>query len=190
MLPLPYDVNIWVALFLWDLISWISLSLPLYNCKGLDCRSYVNGQVVFSTFFNLSLNFPIGAHNLSHSQLPILFLLTMYGLSILGWKKIINLIFVLTTCWCPWIESLLVLLLKSVFYDHHVLLTKLCQSWSCFILHYKAKLAYYSGYLLTSSFAFQFFMMKRKSFPCFFSVLDVGGLVGLHRTGQLQPLWQ
>ena len=167
------------------------MSLPLYNCKGLDCRSYLNGLVVFSTFFNWSLNFAIGAHDLSHSQLPVLFLLTMYGFSVLGWKNIINLIFVLTTCWCPRIESCLVLLLKGVFYDDHVLLTKLCLSWPFFTLHYKAKLAYYSGYLVIPPFAFQFFMMKRKSFPClFFLVLDIGGLVGLHRTGELQHLWQ
>ena len=100
-------------------------------------------------------------------------------------------VFVLTTCWCPRIESCLVLLLKGVFYDDHVLLTKLCLSWPFFTLHYKAKLAYYSGYLVIPPFAFQFFMMKRKSFPCiFFLVLDIGGLVGLHRTGQLQQLWQ
>ena len=46
-----------------------------------------------------------------------------------------------------------------------------------FTLHYKAKLAYYSGYLLIPPFAFQFFMMKRKSFLCLFLVFNIGGLV-------------
>ena len=147
--------------------------------------------MVFSTFFNWSLNFAIGAHDLSHSQLQVLFLLTMYGFSILGWKNIINLIFILTTCWCPWIESCLVLLLKGVFYDHHVLLTKLCQSWPCFTFHYKAKLAYYPGYLLTSSFCISILYDEKEIFPLpFFLVLDIGGHVGLHRTGELQHLWQ
>ena len=40
-----------------DLILWIYLSLPLFNCKEL--RSYLNGLVVFPTFFSLSLNLAI-----------------------------------------------------------------------------------------------------------------------------------
>ena len=55
----------------------LNLSLPLYNCKGFDCRSYLNGLVVFSTFFNLSLNFARGDDDLSHNQLEMLFFLTM-----------------------------------------------------------------------------------------------------------------
>ena len=40
-----------------DLIPWIYLSLPLYNQpQGIWFRSYLNGLVVFPTFFNLSLN--------------------------------------------------------------------------------------------------------------------------------------
>ena len=46
------------ALFLSDLIPWIYLSLPLYKCKGFDL-GYLNGLVVFPTFFNLSLNLVI-----------------------------------------------------------------------------------------------------------------------------------
>ena len=42
------------ALCLSDLISWIYLSLPLYNC-----RSYLNDLLTFPTFFNLSLNLAI-----------------------------------------------------------------------------------------------------------------------------------
>ena len=40
-----------------DLIPWIYLSLPLHNHKGF--KSYLNGLVVFPTFFNFSLNLAI-----------------------------------------------------------------------------------------------------------------------------------
>ena len=39
-----------------DLIHWLYLSLPLYNCKGFDLG---HTWVVFPTFFNLSLNLAI-----------------------------------------------------------------------------------------------------------------------------------
>ena len=42
------------ALCLSDLIPAIYLSIPLYNHK--EFKSYLNGLVVFPTFFNLSLN--------------------------------------------------------------------------------------------------------------------------------------
>ena len=42
-----------------DLIPWIYVSLLLYNHKGFEFRSYLNGLVVVSTFFNLSLNLAI-----------------------------------------------------------------------------------------------------------------------------------
>ena len=41
-----------------DLILWIYLSLPLYDVRDWF-RSYLNGLVVFPTFFNLSLNLAI-----------------------------------------------------------------------------------------------------------------------------------
>ena len=62
-------------------------------------------------------------------------------------KNIINLILVLIIWWYPCVESFLVLLVESVYYDPCVLLTKLCQPLSCFILYFKAKLASYSMYL-------------------------------------------
>ena len=43
-----------------DLISWIYLSILLYNYKGFDLgHSWMNGLVVFPTFFNLNLNLAI-----------------------------------------------------------------------------------------------------------------------------------
>ena len=47
------------ALCLSDLIPWIYLSLPLYNCKGFDLGLIWMAKVVFPRFFNLSLNFAI-----------------------------------------------------------------------------------------------------------------------------------
>ena len=55
----------------------------------------------------------------------------------------------------------------------------------CFVLYSKAKLAYYSGYLLTLYFCILIPYDEKDSF---FLVL-VLGLIGLHRTSQLQLLW-
>ena len=51
---LQTSVHSFQALSLSDLISWIYLPL-----QGIWFRSYLNGLVVFSTFFNLSLNLAI-----------------------------------------------------------------------------------------------------------------------------------
>ena len=48
------------AVCLLDLTSWICLSHLLYN-RGIWFRSYLNGLVVFPTFFNLSLNLAISS---------------------------------------------------------------------------------------------------------------------------------
>ena len=70
--------------------------------------------------------------------------------SSLAAKNIINLIWVLTSWWCPCLESALVLLEESACYDQCVLLAKLCEPLSCFILYPKAKLACNSRSLLIS----------------------------------------
>ena len=67
-------------------------------------------------------------------------------------KKIINLISVLTIWWCSYVESSLVLLNESVCYDQYILLAKLCQPLTCFVLYSKAIFACYSRYPLTSYF--------------------------------------
>ena len=76
------------ALCLPDIIPWIYLSPPLYNHKIFD-RSYMNGLVVFPTFFNLSLNLQLEANVLSHSQLQSVRWLYRASLS-LDAKNIIN----------------------------------------------------------------------------------------------------
>ena len=88
LLPVQYHKplsTVLQALSLSNLILWIYLSLPLYNCKGF--KSYLNGLVVFPTSFNFSLNLATGVHDLSHSQLLVLFLLTVQSFFIFGCKE-------------------------------------------------------------------------------------------------------
>ena len=67
----------------------------------------------------------LGVHDLSHSQLPVLFCWLHRASPSLAAKNIINLISVLTLWWCPCVESSLVLLEEGVCYDQCVLLEKL-----------------------------------------------------------------
>ena len=97
--------------------------------------------------------------------------------------NIINLISVLTIWWCPCVESSLVLLEEGACYDQCILLEKFCLSLPGFLLYSKAKFVSYSR-LSLPTFAFQSPIMKRTSVW----VLVLIGLVGLHRTFQLQLL--
>ena len=99
-------------------------------------------------------------------------------------KNIINLILILTTWWCPCVESSLVLLEEGVCYDQWVLLAtlvSLCPASFCtprpnlpvtpgidFLLLHSSPL-WWKGHL--------------------FLVLVLQGIVGHHRTVQLQLLW-
>ena len=100
-------------------------------------------------------------------------------------KKIMNLISVLTIWWCPCVESSLVLLEEGVFYDQCVFLTKLYLPLPCFILYSKAKFVCYSRCFFTSCF---YIPVPYSEKDIFFWVLVLNGLVGLHRTIQLQLL--
>ena len=104
------------------------------------------------------------------------------------WCRMSSLLSVLTIWWCPCVESSLVLLEKGFFYDWYVLLTKLYQPFLFFILYSKAKLIYYSRFLLTSCFCIPIPYDEKDIF--FFLVLVLKGLVGLHRTCQLELLWR
>ena len=115
--------------------------------------SYLNGLVVFSTFFNLSLNgnkeFMIWATVSSQSCFCWLYRASPS----LAAKNIINLISVLTIWWCPCVESSLVLLVAGVCYDWCVLLANsINYPVPCFILYSKTKSACYSRCFLTSYF--------------------------------------
>ena len=100
-------------------------------------------------------------------------------------KNIINLILVLAIWWCPHVESSLVLLEEDVFYNQWVVLAKFYYSLPCFIPYSKAKFACYSRCFLTSYF---YIPVPYDENDIFFWVLVLKGLVGLHRTVQLQLL--
>ena len=99
-------------------------------------------------------------------------------------KNITSLILVLTIWWCPCVESSLVLLKEGVCYDQCVLLENsisLCPA-SFHTPRLNLPVTPSVSWLPTS--AFQSPIMKRTSFW----VLVLEGLVGLHRTIQLQLL--
>ena len=91
-----------------------------------------------------------GVHDLSHSQLLVLFLKTVRASPSSAAKNIMNLIWVLIIWWCPCVGFSLALLEKGVCYDQCVLLANLCYPLPFFILYSMAKLACYSRYVLTS----------------------------------------
>ena len=101
-------------------------------------------------------------------------------------KNIINLISVLTIWWCPCVESSLVLLEEGVYYDQCILLAKLLAST---LIHFVLKgqiclLLQVSLKLLLLHFS----SLWWKGHIFFGGVLVLEGLVGLHRTVQLQLL--
>ena len=90
----------------------------------------------------------------------------------------------LTIWWCPCVESFLVLLEEGVCYDWCILLQNsfsLCPASFCTP---RPNLPVTRGVSWLPTFAFQSPIMKRTSFW----VLVLKGLVGLHRTVQLQLL--
>ena len=97
-------------------------------------------------------------------------------------KNIINLVLVLTMWQCPCVESSLVLLKEGVFYDQCVLLAIFCEPLPCFILYSKAKFACLSKCFLTSYCCIPVPYSEKD----FFFGLVLKGLVGLHRSNQLQ----
>ena len=101
-------------------------------------------------------------------------------------KNISNLISVLTTWWCPCVESSLVLSEENVCYDQCILLAKLLLAFVLphFVLP-RPNLPFISGISWLPTFAFQSPIMKRISF---LGVCSLKSLGGLHRTIQLQLL--
>ena len=104
---------------------------------------------------------------------------------LLAAKNTISLILVLTIWWCPCVESSLVLLEEGVCYDQCILLAKLYSPLPCFIPYSKAKFASYSRCFLTSYFCIPVPYNEKDIFG---GVLVLKGLVGFHRTVQLQLL--
>ena len=99
-------------------------------------------------------------------------------------KNIINLISVLTIWWCPCVQSSLVLLEEGVCYDQCVFLANPVSLWPVSFCTPRPNLPVIPGSSWLPTFAFQSTIMKRTSFW----VLVLEGLVGLHRTIQLQLL--
>ena len=99
-------------------------------------------------------------------------------------KNIINLILVLTIQFCPCVESSLVLL-KRVFAMPSVFFWQIFASlWPAWFYTPRPKLPVTPGISLLPTLAFQLPIVKRTSF----GVLVPEGLLGLHRTVQLQLL--
>ena len=97
-------------------------------------------------------------------------------------KNIINLISVLTIWWCPCVESSLVLLEEGFCYDQCIFLAKLYEPCPASFCTPRPNLPVTPGVSWLPTFAFQSPIVKRTSF----GVLVLKGLVGLHRTIQLQ----
>ena len=96
-------------------------------------------------------------------------------------KNIISVILALTIWWCSCVDH--VLLGESLLWPVHSL-GKTLLVFPCFIFYSKAKLACYSRYLLTSYICIPFPYDEKDTLFC----VLVLGLVGLHRTLQLQLL--
>ena len=89
----------------------VCVCLPIYLVYGIWLRSYLNGLVVFPTFFNLSLNLAIRSSWSEPQSAPgLVFADCIEFLHLWLQIIIINLISVLTIWWCPCVESSLVLL--------------------------------------------------------------------------------
>ena len=99
-------------------------------------------------------------------------------------KNIINLISVLTIWRCPCVVFSCVVGRGCLLWPV-CSLGKICLPLPCFIFYFKAKFACYSRYLLTCCFCIPVLYDERDIFG---SVLVLEGLVGLHRTIQLQLL--
>ena len=98
-------------------------------------------------------------------------------------KNIINLISVLTISWCSCVESSLLLLEEGVCYDQCIFLAKLYYLCPASFHIPRPNMPVTPGVSWLPTFAFQSPIMKRTSFG---GGLVLKGLVGLHRTVQLQ----
>ena len=145
----------------------------------------MNGLVVFPTLFNLSLNLAIRSSWSEPQSAPSLVFADCRVSSSLVAKNIISLISVLTIWWCPCVESSLVFLEEGVCYDQYIFLQNSISLCPASFRIPRPNLPVTPRVSWLPTFAFQSPIMKRTSFLC---VLVLKGLVGLHRTIQLQLL--
>ena len=144
--------------------------------------SYLDGIVIYHTFFNLSLNFAIRTSRsdpqftlslaFADCSVPIHLQLHEYNQSDFGLDLLVMFMFIVFSC----------VVGRGCWYDQCIFLAKLYQPLPCFILYSKAKLACYSWYLLALYFSIPF-PYDEKNIFLFFSVLVLERLTGLHRTG-------
>ena len=85
-------------------------------------------------------------------------------------KNIINLVSIMTTWWCPCVESSLVLLVEDVWYDQWIFLAKLHWPLPCFILYSEAKFPVTPS-ILTSYFCLPVFYDENDIFFLVFVIL-------------------
>ena len=142
--------------------------------------------MAFPTFFNLSLNFAVGTHDLNHSELQVLFLLTTWSFSIFVCKEY-N---------------------KSDFYIDHVMISicrvvswvvgTWCFLWPAYSLD-KTLLAFALLHFVLQSQAcllfwvsLDFLLLHSNSLWCqghHFLVLVLEAVVSLRRTSKLHLFW-
>ena len=167
-----------------DLISWIFSSPPLYH-KGFDLgHTWMNGLVVLPTFLQFKPEFC----NNEHSQLRVFLFVCLFvcfywlyrASPSLAANNIISLILVLTIWWCLCVASSLVYVGRGYLLWAVPSFGKTLLVFALLHCVLNAKLACYSGYLLTSYFQSNPLCWKGMSF------LVLESVVGLHRTSQLQ----
>ena len=95
---------------------FLAENIPLCVCVCV-CVCTPHPYPFICWVFNLILNLAMRSHDLSHSQLPVLFFLTLYCFSTFGCKEYNQSDFVLTIWWCLWVVFSLMLLEEVVFYD-------------------------------------------------------------------------
>ena len=110
-----------------DREAWYAVIHGVTKSRMTEWLNWVelNGLVVFSTFFNFSLNLAIRSSWSEPQSDPGRFCWLYRVSPSLAAKNIINLISVLTVWWCSCVESSLVSLEEGVCYDQCVLLAKL-----------------------------------------------------------------
>ena len=165
-----------------DLIPWVYLSLPQYSHKGYDYHSYMNDLVVFPTFLNLSLNYTKRSSWSEPQSAPGFVLADFSFFCCKEYNQSDFSIDHLVVSMCRVISS--VVERGCLLWPGHSLSKTVSLCPASFYTP-RPNLPVTPGISWLPTFAFQSPMMKRTSSLVF--VLE--GLVGLHRTIWIQPLW-
>ena len=123
---------------------------------------------------------------MSHSQVPILFLLTVENFSIFGYKEYNQSDFGIDHLVMSMYRVIICVVGRGYLLGSVHFLGKILLAFALSHLYSTAKLACYLRYLLISYFGIPALYDEKDSF--FFFMLVIQGLVGLHKTIQLQLL--